>query len=1158
MAGSGAPDAPATAPAAATAATAPHAVADRPDGHAVATADHSVGADAVCHGTDKGVAGLTARRTTRKHDSARRAAPRARRDRPDLRTGWFVWGMLITVALCVLFVEAYANSEFVPDHVRESGDQDRVPAAVRSGGPVVDTTEGRTASYRLPARTIALTFDDGPDPVWTPRVLDVLRRHRVEATFFVVGSQVARHPGLTRRIAAEGHELGVHTFSHPDATVLSGWWRRLEYAQTQQAIMSAAGVRTRLLRFPYSSTPQAIDNEAWTAIREAGRLGYLTAVNDTDSRDWARPGPEVMVRNMTPPTGQGAVVLLHDAGGDRSQTLAALDRFIPMMTARGYRFTTVTDGVNGGLETGAEGVGPVEGNVPVSGPERLRAGTVILAVGIADLFLEVLRVLFVVVGLLVLARTLLLLVLAGRHARRRRSRRWSWGRPVTDPVSIVVPAYNEQAGIVATVRSLAGGDHRGIEVIVVDDGSTDGTADLVEALNLPNVRVIRKPNGGKPSALNTGIAHARHEIVVMVDGDTVFERDAVRRLVQPFADPSVGAVAGNVKVANRTGLLGRWQHIEYVIGFNLDRRLYETLGCMPTVPGAISAFRRRVLLAVGGVSDDTLAEDTDLTMAVLRAGWRVVYEERARAWTEAPATLPQFWRQRYRWSYGTMQAMWKHRRAVFDHGASGRFGRFGLPVLALFGVVLPLLGPVLDLMAVYGLVFLGTTETAVAWLAMLAVQALTALVAFRLDRERLAPLLTLPLQQFAYRQLMYLVLVRSTITALTGTRLRWRKLKRAGDPVAEPSAGPVAPGGRDRWFDLLRVIALGRVVVYHMFGFAWLSWAFPAMGVMFALAGSLMARSYDRSPTGAVNARLRRLLPALWVLGLVVVPLMIWQGWPDRPAWPGLLTWVVPLAEPAGSTWARDVTGVLWYLVTFLWLVLLSPVLLGLYRRWPLPTVLLPLAAVVVLQTSAPSLGRAVVDSVAIDLATFGACWIVGFAHRDGHLRRIPWGALVTLAVLCAAVGVGWVLTHPAAGLDLNEIPVAQAFYSLAFVLVLLRAAPRMTWLARVRPLDGLITALNSRALTIYLWHNAAIAVCFSVGDLFDVWQLGKAGYLAVALVLLFGVVVLLGWVEDVSAHRKPRLVPWPARARPRPVVARPVRVPEPAPLPPVREKMRR
>jgi cellulose synthase/poly-beta-1,6-N-acetylglucosamine synthase-like glycosyltransferase len=344
-----------------------------------------------------------------------------------------------------------------------------------------------------------------------------------------------------------------------------------------------------------------------------------------------------------------------------------------------------------------------------------------------------------------------------------------------------VPAYNEKEGIAAAVRSLAGGEHPGgIEVVVVDDGSTDGTADIVDALHLSNVRVVRIPNGGKPNALNTGVALARHQLIVMVDGDTVFEPDSVNRLVQPFADSRVGAVAGNVKVGNRTSLVARWQHIEYVIGFNLDRRLYDVLRCMPTIPGAIGAFRRAALRDAGGMSHDTLAEDTDVTMALCRAGWHVVYEERARAWTEAPTTLRQLWTQRYRWSYGTMQAMWKHRRALIERGPSGRFGRLGLPLVALFGVALPLLAPVIDLLTLYGLVFLNRNETAIAWAAMLGLQLLTALIAFRLDKERLGPLWTLPLQQFAYRQLMYLVLIQSCLTALTGARLRWHKLRRAG------------------------------------------------------------------------------------------------------------------------------------------------------------------------------------------------------------------------------------------------------------------------------------------------------------------------------------------------------------------------------------------
>ncbi|KOX03959.1 bi-functional transferase/deacetylase [Micromonospora sp. NRRL B-16802] len=712
----------------------------------------------------------------------RRAVPQPR---------WILLGMLLAVLGSVLFVNAYTNASFTPDHHQSSSGQRDVPTSVVTGGPIISANSEQVRSYRLPERTIALTFDDGPDPVWTPEVLRVLDAHQVKGTFFVLGSQVSRHPDAARSLVAGGHEVGVHTFTHPQLAELPAWRRQLEYGRTQLVVAAVTGVRTPLIRFPYSSHANAIDNRDWPVVRSAGDLGYLTVLNDTDSKDWARPGVDKIIENATPDGTSGAVTLWHDAGGDRSQTVAALDRFIPLMKERGYRFVTATEGLN--LAFAAAGVDHrVDAGVAATAGDRWRGRMLVWAVRGADDVLGVLGVLFVLVGALTVGRTAVLIVLSGRHARRRRSRDWTWGPPVTEPVSVIVPAYNEKEGIAAAVRSLANGDHPGgIEVIVVDDGSTDGTADIVEALRLPNVRVVRKPNGGKPSALNTGIALARHDLLVLVDGDTIFEPDSVRRLVQPFADPRVGAVAGNVKVGNRRSLIAKWQHIEYVIGFNLDRRLYETLRCMPTVPGAIGGFRREALRYAGGLTDDTLAEDTDITIALGRAGWKIVYEETARAWTEAPTSIGQLWKQRYRWSYGTMQALWKHRRSVLDRGASGRFTRRCLFFVSLFGVLLPLLAPVIDLMALYGLFFLDRKATAIAWLAMLGMQLVTAMVAFRLDREKLGVLWVLPLQQFAYRQLMYLVIIQSVVTALTGGRLGWQKLRRTG--LEPPPIAPVRP-----------------------------------------------------------------------------------------------------------------------------------------------------------------------------------------------------------------------------------------------------------------------------------------------------------------------------------------------------------------------------
>jgi cellulose synthase/poly-beta-1,6-N-acetylglucosamine synthase-like glycosyltransferase len=388
-------------------------------------------------------------------------------------------------------------------------------------------------------------------------------------------------------------------------------------------------------------------------------------------------------------------------------------------------------------------------------------------------------------GVLTVARSALLAFHAARHRRQHGDRPLD---PAFRPsVSIIVPAYDEAVGIAAAVTSLAASRYRDVEVIVVDDGSTDGTADVVRSLGLAGVRVVEQANQGKPAALNTGIAAARGDIVVMVDGDTVFEPDTVAHLVQPFADPTVGAVAGNTKVANRGRVLGRWQHIEYVMGFNLDRRMYEQLHCMPTVPGAIGAFRRSVLHGVGGIAVDTLAEDTDLTMAVGRAGWHVVYEQRATAWTEAPATLPQLWKQRYRWSYGTMQAMWKHRGALRP-SARSPLGRRALPYMFLFQVALPMLAPAIDVFALYGLLFLDTGPVVAAWVAFTLLQMALGWYAFRLDGEPAGPLLTLPLQQVVYRQLLYLVTIHSAVTAVLGAPLRWHKLHRTGDFSASPQS----------------------------------------------------------------------------------------------------------------------------------------------------------------------------------------------------------------------------------------------------------------------------------------------------------------------------------------------------------------------------------
>ncbi|GGT48886.1 bi-functional transferase/deacetylase [Streptomyces kurssanovii] len=694
-------------------------------------------------------------RSSARTRSTRTASP-ARTNRHarqrDPRAHWLLLLLALSVAATALLFSGYGRHEIAPTAAPARHCTAAAPAAVREGGPVLSEVDGKLRSAHLPARTVALTYDGGPDPSWTPRLLDVLRKHDAKATFFLTGTQVAAHPDLVRRIHDEGHQIGSHTYTDADLAQISAVRARLELALTQNTLAGTAGTGTRLLRLPHTGETGSLCADQWDAGRRAIDDGYVLVAADAADRS-PRQG---VIRQFT-----GS----REAADATEEILAS--------PADGLRYTTVsaslrTDGLS----------------YPVTAAAAAKGTAVVWAQKLSRGFTEAMGWLLVAAGAVTVARLVLLFTVARVHVRRTRAGRRRGNRlpRVNDPVTVIVPAYNEEAGIEATLHSLLASTHPYIQIIVVDDGSSDRTFELAESVRAqdPRVMVVRQANAGKAAALNTGLSWAQFDILVMIDGDTVFEPDAIRNLIQPLADPRVGAVSGNTKVGNRQGVLGRWQHLEYVIGFNLDRRMFDVLECMPTVPGAIGAFRRQALAGVGGVSEDTLAEDTDLTMALCRAGWRVVYEESAIAWTEAPSTVRQLWKQRYRWCYGTLQAMWKHRKSLFENGAAGKFGRRGLTYLAVFQTLLPLLAPLVDVFAVYGLLFQSATQAGVVWLGFTAVQVVSAIYALRLDKEKFEPLWTLPLQIFVYRQLMYLVVVQSVVTALLGTRLRWHRMQRTG------------------------------------------------------------------------------------------------------------------------------------------------------------------------------------------------------------------------------------------------------------------------------------------------------------------------------------------------------------------------------------------
>ena len=385
-------------------------------------------------------------------------------------------------------------------------------------------------------------------------------------------------------------------------------------------------------------------------------------------------------------------------------------------------------------------------------------------------------------------------------------------------------------------------------------------------------------------------------------------------------------------------------------------------------------------------------------------------------------------------------------------------------------------------------------------------------------------------------------------------------------PATAPSTAPApdqprrAPA-RDRYFDLLRAIALFRVVFYHLMGWSWLPVIFPSMGVMFALAGNLMARSLrSRPPLQVVRGRMRRLLPPLWLLGAVGVTGMLLQGWgPDAEGHPGwwwlhLTFWILPVSEPPaadtlagihgfiGGDWAIELAVPLWYIRAYLWFVLLSPALLKALRALPWTTILAPIALCAALEFDYVTVSSWRLDSAVNDFATFGACWILGMAHQEGILKRIPRYAVPSLAPAVALLGLWYALTHGfKAGHDLDDIPFGQALWSVSTVLLLLHFSPSWSeWPRRLRPLDGLVTLLNSRAVTVYLWHNVCIVAAATLWDrlwgfpVLEVnvpWLLESSWpVLALTWLLVAGCILCFGWMEDVAAKRRPQL--WPNGVR--------------------------
>jgi len=658
-------------------------------------------------------------------------------------------------------------------------------------------------------KLLALTFDDGPDAQWTPKILDILKQKNVPATFFVIGENALTHPFLLKRILAQGGEIGNHSYTHPNLALVSQRGAHIEINATQRLVEAWTGRSMRLFRAPYFGDAEPTTNDELEPALLAQNSGYAIVGLHIDTEDWQRPGVQAIIDNTIAqvqafdpqlndtaddPPGQrktGNIILLHDSGGDRAQTVAALPVIIDRLRSMGYKFVPVSE---------LAGLKPEQVNPEISGSDLIAVRFDVSIFLILGALNQTLKYLFFTAIFVGTGRSVLLALLAIRSNLRQ-------NRPVppeidTDRfVSVLIPAYNEARVIEQSVRRVLASECVQLEVIVIDDGSKDETSAIVSTAFAgdPRVQLLTLENGGKARALNQGLKHAKGDIIVALDADTQFEPMTIARLARWFADPEIGAVAGNAKVGNRINLVTRWQAVEYVTAQNLERRALDRFDAITVVPGAVGAWRREALDMVGGYPHDTLAEDQDLTIAIQRKGWLVEYDVDAVAWTEAPESFGALAKQRFRWAFGTLQCLWKHRRILRERRPAG-LALVGIPQAWLFQIGFALISPLIDLALAISVISTivrvqqhgwAQTQSDVIrmlfyWIGFTSIDAVCGWIAYKLEpREKRFPLFLLLAQRFVYRQIMYSVVVRAVAAAVRGPWVGWGKLERSGR-VATP------------------------------------------------------------------------------------------------------------------------------------------------------------------------------------------------------------------------------------------------------------------------------------------------------------------------------------------------------------------------------------
>ncbi len=626
----------------------------------------------------------------------------------------------------------------------------------------------RQVGQTPPDKDLVLAFYDGPDANWTPAIMDVLEQNGIPATFFVLGHKAETHPTMMQEIARRGYLIGNHGYGYGNLGGLDMNAVRSDVNTTQRLIENATKRHSRLFSAstPYTSSDasllQSISGMGYVVVSPGLRVGQ-NELKDVDA----------LVRDIKSQAGQPGkhVIALQNDGADQSVMVQALARLIPELKQEGYQFVRMDQAVG----MSAEQIQP-----PYGGNEALFVETTNVVGILRNGFWDAMFWVFVLSTAFSVLRILFMSVFVIRSALHKG--RKLYAAPWKVPATVLIPAYNEQETIIKTLASLQTSRHKKFEALVIDDGSTDKTGELVAEFVKTDsrFRLIQKPNGGKSTALNLGMRAAKHDIVVTIDADTILFPDAIDEMIKPFADPKVDAVCGNVQVGNVHNALTGFQALEYITAQNFDRRAFEELNAISVVPGATGAWRRDRVLEIGGYETDTLTEDADMTIKMLINDGKIVYAPNAKSITEAPDNLRDLSKQRFRWSFGTFQCLGKYT----DHFFKGRVGWLVMPNIFLFQIVFPLVAPLGDILFVVALLRGDFSLIFYSYAVFTILDTVGSIFAFVLERNPKRLLLFVLIQRFFYRQFLYVTIFRAILAILRGRRYGWNKLKRTGTVLA--------------------------------------------------------------------------------------------------------------------------------------------------------------------------------------------------------------------------------------------------------------------------------------------------------------------------------------------------------------------------------------